>query len=97
MEHQPVGRKRPDNCHRTSKPAITNVDFSSLTSGTITINANNGAPSGLVVVLNSTNLILPVINWTPVTTNNFDPSGNLSLPITVDPTLPVSFYLLQAY
>jgi hypothetical protein len=81
----------------TSLPGIASVDFSGLAGGSITINATNGAPSGPVVVLTSTNVALPLGSWTPVTTNNFDGSGNLSLPITVDPTLPQSYYLLQVY
>jgi autotransporter-associated beta strand protein len=80
-----------------SQPAITNVDFSQLSSGTITINANNGAPNGPVNVLTSTNLTLPLASWTTVTSTTFDGNGNLNLPITVDPALPQSFYLLQVY
>jgi hypothetical protein len=78
-------------------PAITNVNFSGLSGGSITINAANGIPNGPVTVLTSTNLVLPLSSWTTVTTTTFDGSGNLSVPITVDPTLPESFYLLQAY
>lgn len=78
-------------------PAITNVDFSQLSAGSITLNANNGAPNGPVVVLTSTNLALPLSGWTTVISTTFDGSGNLSLPVTVDPTLPQSFYLLQVY
>lgn len=78
-------------------PSITTVDFSGLAGGSITLNANNGAPNGPVSILTSTNLVLPLSSWTTVTTTTFDGSGNLSLPITVDPTLPQSFYLLQVY
>lgn len=78
-------------------PAITNVDFSTLSSGTVTLNAANGAPNGPVIVLTTTNLALPVSTWTGVATNAFDSSGNLSLPITVNPALPQSYFLLQAY
>ena len=78
-------------------PSITNVDYSGLAGGSITLNAVNGTPNGPVSVLTSTNLTLPLSSWTAVTTTTFDGSGNLSLPITVDPTLPQSFYLLQVY
>jgi autotransporter-associated beta strand protein len=78
-------------------PSIITVDFSGLAGGSITLNANNGAPNGPVSILTSTNLVLPLSSWTTVTTTTFDGSGNLSLPITVDPTLPQSFYLLQVY
>jgi fibronectin-binding autotransporter adhesin len=78
-------------------PALTNVDFSALASGTITLHAVNGAINGPVTVLTSTNLAAPISTWTVVTSTTFDPSGNLSLAITVDPALPQSFYILQAY
>ena len=78
-------------------PSIHNADFSALASGTITLNAINGAPNGPVNVLTTTDLTLPVSSWTTVTTTVFDASGNLSVPITVDPAQTQSFYLLQAY
>jgi hypothetical protein len=78
-------------------PSIHNADFSALASGTITLNAINGAPNGAVTVLTTTNLTLPVSSWTTVTTTTFDASGNLSVPITVDPAQPQSFFMLQAY
>ena len=80
-----------------SKPAITNVDFSGLATGSITINAGGGNPNGPVNVLTSTNLSLPLSGWTTNTATTFDGNGNLSLPITVDPTLPQSFFVLQVF
>ena len=76
-------------------PSITTVDFSTLSGGSITLNAINGAPNGPVTVLSSTNLALPVSSWTAVTTTTFDGNGNLNLPVTVDPALPQSYYLLK--
>ncbi len=78
-------------------PALTNVDFTQLSNGTITLNALNGAPNGPVSVLTTTNLTLPLSSWTTLTSTTFDGNGNLNLPITVDPTLPQSFFMLQAY
>jgi hypothetical protein len=78
-------------------PSITNVDFSQLSSGTITLNAFNGAPNGPVNVLTTTNLTSPLSSWTTVMSTTFDGNGNLNLPITVDPTLPQSFFVLQAF
>lgn len=76
-------------------PSISSVDFSTLAGGAITLNAINGATNGPVNVLTTTNLALPLSSWTTVTTTTFDGSGNLSLPITVDPALPQSYFLLQ--
>lgn len=78
-------------------PAITNVDFSMFSNGTITLNADNGLANGPVTVLTTTNLSLPISEWTTAATSTFDGNGNLSLPITVDPTLPQNFFLLEAY
>jgi hypothetical protein len=79
------------------RPSIQNVDFSGLSGGSITLNAINGNPNGPVNVLSTTDLTLPLSSWTKVTSTAFDASGNLSLPVSVDPALPKSFYLLQVY
>jgi autotransporter-associated beta strand protein len=80
----------------SATPAFSNIDYSQLASGSITINAINGTPNGPVTVLTSTNLALPLSSWTTNTTTAFDGSGNLSgFTITVDPTLPQQFIILQ--
>jgi autotransporter-associated beta strand protein len=78
-------------------PTVTSVDFSTLSSGTITLSAVNGLPNGPVNVLTTTNLALPVSSWTTVTTASFDGNGNLNQSISVNPELPQSYFLLQAY
>jgi hypothetical protein len=45
-------------------------------------------------LLASTNLALPLANWTPVATNGFDSSGALSLTIGLDPNSPQTFFRL---
>jgi fibronectin-binding autotransporter adhesin len=77
-------------------PSFSNVDFSQLANGTITLNAINGSPSGPVTILTTTNLALPLSSWTTVVKTAFDGSGNLNYSATVDPTLPQSYFLLQA-
>ena len=78
-------------------PAITNVDISQLSLGTITLNASGGAPNSQVIVVTSTNLSLPLSSWTSIATNAFDPNGNLSIPVTANPALPQNFYQLEAF
>ena len=78
------------------RPAFSTVDFSQLANGSITLNATNGAPSGPVTVLSTTNLTLPLSSWTTVSTGNFDGSGNFNASITADPTLPQEFYTIKA-
>lgn len=79
-----------------SPPVISSVDFSTRSSGTITVNATNGLASGPVNILTSTNVALPLADWTPVTTNFFDGSGNYTDTVTVDPTSPSQFFILRA-
>jgi fibronectin-binding autotransporter adhesin len=77
-------------------PPTMAADFSAFSSGTITFNASNGIPSNAVSVLSTTNLALPIVNWTTAATGNFDGSGNFSAPVTVDTTIPRQFYVLSA-
>jgi hypothetical protein len=50
-----------------------------------------------MIATTSTKIALPISNWTPVVTNAFDGSGHLGQPVTVNPTLSRSFYLLQVH
>jgi autotransporter-associated beta strand protein len=80
----------------TAPPSISTVDFSTLASGYITLNAINGTPNGQVNVLTSTNLAAPLSSWTLVAGGAFDNSGNFSTTVNVDPAAPQSFFTLQA-
>ncbi len=77
-------------------PAISTVDYSTLANGYITMNAINGTANGLVNVLTSTNLAAPLSSWTLVAAGAFDNNGNFSTSVSVDPTAPQSFFVLQA-
>lgn len=73
-------------------PQITSI---SLSGTTLTITATNGAANGTYVLLQSTNVALPLAQWTPALTNNFDGSGNLNLSTNiVDPNITQQFYIL---
>ena len=65
-----------------------------LTSGNIVI-SGNGVPNGNYVVLATTNVALPLIQWTPIATNTFDGSGNFSFTNPVDPNSLQRFYILS--
>jgi len=77
---------------------LLSVDGSTLAGGAVTLAGTNGAPNGSYVVLTSTNLALPVVNWTPVLTNSFDATGAINPPISLpaDPTAAELYYLLKA-
>ena len=76
-----------------SVPRITGI---SLNGATLTLTATNGPTSGEFTLMGSTNLLLPISQWTPVLTNNFDTNGDLNLSTNVVGTnSPLKFYLLQ--
>jgi autotransporter-associated beta strand protein len=63
-------------------------------SGTnLVMSGTNGVPYWTYYVLTSTNVSLPVSNWTVVATNAFGGSGNFSF--TNSPHAPQTFYQLQ--
>ncbi|HTR40699.1 MAG TPA: hypothetical protein VMH87_03710, partial [Pseudomonadales bacterium] len=76
-----------------SPVTITGINISG---STLTLTATNGASGGQFVLLESTNLMLHLGQWTPVITNNFDANGHLNLSTNiVTPGTPQEFYLLQ--
>jgi fibronectin-binding autotransporter adhesin len=79
-----------------TKPDFSSVDFTALASGYITFNATNGAGGGPVNVLMTTNLALPIADWTPMTTNTFDGSGNYTETVTINPAVSPQFFILKA-
>jgi hypothetical protein len=46
-------------------------------------------------LLGSTNLALPLVNWTRVVTNQFDASGNFLITNSFGANAPQNFYRLQ--
>jgi autotransporter-associated beta strand protein len=76
-----------------TKPAFTSFKVSGTT---LMITATNGTTNGNYVLLESTNLSLPLTNWIPVLTNSFDGSGDINLSTNiVNPTIPQEFYIIQ--
>ena len=55
---------------------------------------NNGA-GGTYQVLSSTNLTVPLTNWTVLTNGTFDGSGDFSVTNSVGNTNTRQFYILQ--
>jgi hypothetical protein len=72
-------------------PQITSFTASS---GTSTISGTGGLPNGSYYVLSSTNVALPLAQWTRLATNSFLGDGTFSY---TDPaaTSPARFYLVQ--
>jgi fibronectin-binding autotransporter adhesin len=58
--------------------------------------AGTGGPSnGAYYVLASTNVALPLSNWTSIATQSFDSNGGFSFSTPMDPGMPRRFYVLQ--
>ena len=72
-------------------PSITSV---SLTPGGLSISGTGGMPGKTYFVLSSTNVGLPLPQWTPIATNVFDTKGNFSF-TSADPPTRQRYFLLQ--
>jgi hypothetical protein len=77
--------------------ALPGIAGISLSGTNLVINGCNGFPGMTCYVLMSTNLALPLNQWTPVATNALNASGNFSITATnaVNLNLPQCFYILQ--
>jgi autotransporter-associated beta strand protein len=67
----------------------------SLSGTNLVFTGSGGTSNGTFYVLSSTNMSLPLTNWTRLLTNQFDASGNFGITNPVDSSLLQSFYLLQ--
>jgi fibronectin-binding autotransporter adhesin len=59
------------------------------------LNGTGGTPAWDYYLLCATNLTLPVQNWTRVSTNQFDATGNFSISNAIDPTMTQQFFRIQ--
>ena len=84
----PVGSFAP------AQPGIASVGLSG---ANLVLNCTDGQSGGTYYVLMSTNLALPLSQWTPVATNVLSTSGNFNITVTktVTRTVPIRFYILQ--
>ena len=73
-------------------PRITAVG---LNGTTLTLRATNGTDGGRYVLLQSTNVALPLNQWKPVLTNTFDSSGNLNIATNIPGISAAEFYILS--
>ena len=71
-------------------PVISSV---AINGGNFSIAGSAGAANWPFVLCMCTNLA--GTNWTPVSTNQFDASGNFNLSRPINPNLPQTFYRLQ--
>ena len=75
-----------------SKPQFGNI---SVTANGLVMNGSGGTPGTNYYLLGSTNLALPLANWTRVLTNQFDSNGNFNFTNSISTNAPQNFYVLQ--
>jgi len=67
----------------------------SISGGGFNLGGSGGTPNQTYRVVASTDVSVPVSNWTPILTNTFDSSGNFSVTIPINPGTPQRFFLLR--
>jgi len=67
----------------------------SLTPDGLVLGGSGGTPSNAFYVITTTNITLPLNQWTPFATNYFDSNGNFLFTNTIDTNAPQGFYRLQ--
>ena len=76
-----------------TQPRFTSI---SVSGATLNLTAVNGAHGGQFVLHSSSNPALPLNLWTPILTNSFDGSGNLTLSTNIlNPAVPQQFFILS--
>lgn len=73
-------------------PSISSVAISG---AALNLAGSNGFPNTPCSLLTSTNVNLPVPNWTVVQTNTFDANGRFNFTVPVDTSGPSHFFLLK--
>ncbi len=81
-----------------SSPSFGNIQIANTSGGGslgVAMSGTGGVTNGTYYVLASTNLALPLSQWTPVTTNQFDASGNFIFTNSAPTNAPQEFFRLQ--
>jgi rhamnogalacturonan endolyase len=76
----------------TTPPQISGV---SVSNGMFLLSGGGGMPDRQFYVLASTNVALPLAQWTPLFTNSFDAFGNFTYTNFINLAAPSKFYLIQ--
>ncbi|TAK92281.1 MAG: hypothetical protein EPO07_19395, partial [Verrucomicrobia bacterium] len=66
-----------------------------LSGSTLVISGSNGVPLGTYYMRASTNVTVPLTNWTRIATNTFTPSGNFSFTNIITSAFPMRFFALE--
>jgi hypothetical protein len=81
----------------TVEPELPGIAGLSVQGTNLVLDGTNGQSGNTYLVLTSTNLALPLSQWTPAATNVLSVSGNFSITVTntVSEAIPQRFYILQ--
>jgi len=71
------------------------IGSTKVSGGNLILSGTGGTTNGTFYVLTSTNVATPLANWTPLSTNMFDGSGNFNVTNAINPGNPRQFYLLK--
>jgi hypothetical protein len=75
-----------------TQPVISSV---SISNGSLVFSGGAGVADASYYLLGSTNLTMPLTNWTPLLTNQFDDFGNFNATNLLPTNSPQGFFLLQ--
>jgi hypothetical protein len=76
-------------------PSFGNIHAESGVSGSFILSGTGGFSNGTYYVLTSSNLLVPLTNWTIITTDRFDSTGGFTFTNPAPTNTPQQFYLLQ--
>jgi len=72
-------------------PVTIHVGYSTGGGGSLVLSGTGGPAAGTYYVIGTTNLTLPVAQWTVLSTNSFDGSGNFNVSVPVSANKPQQF------
>ncbi len=76
-------------------PSTPHINQVQISAGNFIFSGTNGPDSGTYYVLSTTNLTLPLSQWTYLSTNSFLGNGQFYVTNPINPGKPQQFYLLQ--
>jgi rhamnogalacturonan endolyase len=71
------------------------VDSVAWSTNQLVIHGTNGTPGAVYYAMTTTDLALPLAQWTPIATNAFDTGGNFGLTNIFNANAPQQFFLFQ--
>ena len=71
------------------------MDSAVVSGANLAASGSSGVINGAYYVISSTDLALPLTNWTVLATNAFDGSGNFAFNYTVNPAEPQRFFTIR--